>query len=59
MAYRIEGEDKRLDRRYAVLVNFRYSPEVKAIVKAEGVDGYTRETIPEWTFELVRYSPAQ
>lgn len=57
MAFRIEIEDQRPDREYPYLKTFWYSPQVKAVVKYEGVNGYTMETISK--FELTKYSPAQ
>lgn len=58
MTYRIEGEDKRLDRRFGILRKFWYAPQAKQIVKMEDVDGSNYQPISGGTFELVRYSPA-
>jgi len=58
MAYRIEGEDKRLDRRFGILRNTWYSPQAKQIVKMEDVDGSNNQPVSGGTFELVRYSAA-
>ena len=59
MAFRVEGEDKRLDRPYGVLISYWYSPQVKAIVKFEGVDGSNLQPLADWQYELVRYSPVE
>lgn len=45
MAFRIDGEDKRLDRRHEILINLWYSPEAKVIVKMESVDGSNNQPI--------------
>lgn len=59
MAFRIDGEDKRLDRRYGILINLWYSPEMKAVVKMEGVDGSNNQPISGSVFELVKYAPSR
>lgn len=58
MAYRIEGEDKRLDRRFGILRKMWYAPQAKQIVKMEDVDGSNNQPVSGGTFELVRYSVA-
>jgi len=59
MAFRVEGEDKRLDRPYGILISYWYSPQAKAIVKFEGVDGSNLQSLPGWQYELVRHSPVE
>lgn len=59
MAFRIDGEDKRLDRRYGILISLWYSPEMKAVVKMEGVDGSNNQPISGSVFELVKYAPSR
>lgn len=58
MAFRIDGEDKRLDRRHGILINLWYSPEAKVIVKMESVDGSNNQPIAGGTFELIKLSQA-
>lgn len=58
-AFRIEGTDQRSDRRYPIRVTLWYAPEVKVIVKFEGIDGSNSQPISGWEFELVKYSPTR
>ena len=57
-AFKIEGRDQRSDRPYAIRLRFWYAPEVKAIVRFDGVAEPNLDPVRGFQFELVRYSPA-
>ena len=56
-AFKIEGTDGRSDRPYPIRLTFWYSPEVKAIVKLDGVAEPDLRPVPGFQFELVKYLP--